>query len=191
MVVESLMFRSLLSRPGCSAALALSFVTAPALAQSLKPGLWENTFTLKSSSGTLEKGMAEMQAQMAKLPPEQRKMMEQMLAQQGVGMGPKGNSIKFCMTPEEAAKMEVPAAEGDCKQTVTKRSASVMAVSFSCTGNPPSSGQGEFTFQSSTAYSGKSVVNTVVDGKPERMDMDTKGKWLSSDCGAIKPVKRP
>ena len=40
------------------------------------------------------------------------------------------------------------------------------------------------------SYSSKSVMNTTVEGKPERMTMDQTGKWLSADCGALKPVKR-
>ncbi len=161
-----------------------------AQAQSIKPGLWEHGFTIKSASGQMEGAMAEMQKQMAAMPPEQRKMMEQMMAQQGVGMGSKGQSVKICITPEEAARQEVPAAEGNCTQKVTQRSASTIKVSFSCADQPPSSGEGEITFLSPTAYNGKMVVRTTVEGKPERMDMTTTGKWLSASCGAIKPVKR-
>lgn len=172
------------------AAAAIVLFNAPAGAQALKPGLWENSFTMKSTSGGMEKAMAEMQAQMAKMPPEQRKMMEQMMAKQGVGMGPKGNTVKFCMTPEDAARQELPAADGNCKQKITRRSGNTLAMSFTCTGNPPSTGEGEYTVVSDTAYSGKSVVNTTVNGKPERMDMTVAGKWLAADCGAIKPIKR-
>lgn len=179
--------------PACKpivAAAALVLLSAAAAAQTLKPGLWENTFTMKSTSGGMEKAMAEMQAQMAKMPPEQRKMMEQMMAKQGVGMGPKGNTVKFCMTPEDAARQELPAAEGKCQQKITRRSGNTLAMSFTCAGNPPSSGEGEYTVVSDTAYSGKSVVNTTANGKPERMDMTVNGKWLAADCGAIKPIKR-
>ena len=159
-------------------------------AQSIKPGLWEHAFTIKSASGQMEGAMAEMQKQMAALPPDQRKMMEQMMAQQGVGMGPKGQSVKICITPEEAARQEVPAAEGNCTQKVTQRSGNTIKVSFSCADKPPSSGEAEITFQGATAYTSKAVVRTTVDGKPERMDMTSNGKWLSADCGAVKPVKR-
>lgn len=159
-------------------------------AQSIKPGLWEHAFTIKSASGQMEGAMAEMQKQMAALPPDQRKMMEQMMAQQGVGMGPKGQSVKICITPEEAARQEVPAAEGNCTQKVTQRSGNTIKVSFSCGAPHPSSGEGEISFQSPSAYTGKTTVTTTVQGKPERMDMTTTGKWLSADCGAVKPVKR-
>jgi hypothetical protein len=59
-----------------------------------------------------------------------------------------------------------------------------------CGGQPPTSGEGEVTFSSPTAYTSKSIVNTSVEGKPERMTMDQSGKWLAADCGAVKPIKR-
>jgi hypothetical protein len=31
------------------------------------------------------------------------------------------------------------------------------------------------------------LVNTVRNGQPERMEMQTKMRWLAADCGDIKP----
>jgi hypothetical protein len=150
-------------------------------AQSMKPGLWEHSFTMKSQSGKMEQGMVELQKQIAAMPPEKRKQMEQMMAQSGVAMGAKVNVVKVCVTPEDAARMDMPKFNDQCKQEVVK---------FTCTGQPPTSGEGEVTFSSPTAYTSKSIVNTSVEGKPERMTMDQSGKWLAADCGAIKPIKR-
>jgi hypothetical protein len=163
---------------------------ALAQAQKMRPGLWEHSFTMKSQSGQMEKAMSEMQQQLASMPPDQRKMMEQMMAQQGRGMGAKGSSIQMCITKEQAERDEVPQQEGGCSQQVMQRTANTIKVKFSCTGNPPTSGESEVTFASPTAYTGKSVVNTTVEGKPERMTMDQSGKWLSADCGSIKPMRR-
>ena len=171
-------------------AASLALTTLGASAQSMKPGLWEHSFTMKSQSGQMEKGMADMQKQMASMPPEQRKMMEQMMAKNGVGMGAKANTVKVCISPEQAARMDIPQQDGHCKQDITQRSGSTMKFKFSCAGQPPTSGEGEITFSSPTSYSSKSVVNTAVEGKPERMTMDQTGKWLAADCGALKPVKR-
>ena len=63
-------------------------------------------------------------------------------------------------------------------------------MSFTCT-NPPSSGEGTVTFVSPEAYTMKMTVQTVVQGKAEKMNMDGSGKWLSADCGAIKPMAMP
>ena len=177
--------------------LRLALVAAPlalaalgASAQSMNPGLWEHSFTLKSQSGQMEKGMAEMQKQMASMPPEQRKMMEQMMAKNGVDIGAKAQTVKVCISPEQAARMDVPQPDGHCKQDITQRSGSTVKFKFSCASQPPTSGEGEVTFSSPTSYTSKSVVNTAIEGKPERMTMDQTGKWLAADCGALKPAKR-
>ncbi len=172
------------------AVIACFSCSAPALAQTkMRPGLWEHSFTMKSQSGQMEKAMSEMQQQLASMPPEQRKKMEQMMAQQGMSMGAGGRSVKMCITKEQAERDELPQQEGRCSQQVVQRTATTMKVKFSCTGNPPTSGESEVTFASPTAYTGKSTVNTTVQGKPERMNMEQSGKWLSADCGSIKPMR--
>lgn len=156
----------------------------------LRPGLWEHTFTMKTQSGEMEQAMSQMQKELASMPPEQRKMVEQMMAAQGVGIGPKGNTIKVCITKEDAERDYVPQKDGDCRQQVVKRTGNTMKFKFDCSGDPPSSGESEVTFLNPKAYTGKTTVNTKVDGKPERMDMTQAGKWLSDDCGNVKPPLR-
>ena len=174
------------------AAAPLSLACLAASAQTVQPGLWEHNMKMKTQSGKMEGALAQMQQQLAKMPPELHKMMEQMLAQQGVGLGAKGQSIKVCITPEMAAKQELPQQDGDCKQEILQRSASSMKFKFSCKpedGNPPTTGEGEVTFISPKAYTSKAVINTTMEGKPERMNMDMAGNWLSASCGNIKPIK--
>lgn len=171
------------------AAAALAAGTAFAQSQ-MKPGLWEVTHKTQTSSGQMEQQMAQMQQQMANMPPEQRKMVEQMMAQRGVKLGPAGGgmSIKMCVTREMAERNEMPAQDrGDCKQNV-QRSGNVVKTSFTCS-NPPSSGDGQFTFSSPEAYSMKMRVTTQVQGRPEAMNLEGSGKWLAADCGDIKPVR--
>lgn len=52
------------------------------------------------------------------------------------------------------------------------------------------SGEGEVVLLNPKAYTGKATINTEVEGKPERMDISQAGKWLSDDCGNIKPSRR-
>jgi len=171
-------------------AAALAAFAGAAGAQSLKPGLWEINQKMDMGGGQ-DPRMAQMQQQMANMPPEQRKMMEQMMAKQGVKMGPGGPgggmAVQMCMTKEMAERHEVPAQRGDCKTTQQSRSGNTMKMAFSCT-NPPSSGEGEVTFTSPESYSMKMTVNTQRQGKPETMKMDASGKWLKSDCGDVKPM---
>lgn len=172
---------------------AAAFSFSASAQQQLKPGLWEVTSNMKSGSGQMEKGQAQMQQQMASMPPEQRKMMEKAMAEHGVKMGASGMngmSAKTCMTKEMVERNEIPAQKGDCKTTKQERSGNTIKMAFTCT-NPPSSGEGQFTIQSSEAYSMKMAMKTNMDGKPETINMDASGKWLSSDCGSIKPPRMP
>ena len=163
----------------------------PAGAQALKPGLWEVTNKMQSGSGQMEDAMAQMQKHMASMPPEQRKMIEEQMAKSGVKMGAAGPaggmSIQICMTREMAEKYEVPAQQGDCKTTSQGRTGNTMKMAFACS-NPPSSGEGQVTFSSPEAYATKMAINTQVHGKSEKVNMEGSGKWLSADCGSVKPL---
>ncbi len=175
-----------------TAVLLLACLSASAWSQKLAPGLWEQSMTMKSASGQIEQQMSQMQREMAKLPPDQRKMMEQMMGSRGVGMGAgpgQPTTVRVCVTPEQAARDELPQHDGRCKQTTLERSGNKLRFRFACSGEPPTSGEGEYTFESSKAHSGNVVINTAVQGRPERMEMQTRGRWLAADCGAIKPLK--
>lgn len=166
---------------------------AAAGAQTLKPGLWQITQNTQGS-GQLAQAMTDMGKQMAAMPPEQRKMMQEMLAKQGVQMGPAGAgggmSVKVCMTKEMVERNAVPSQQGDCKTTQQSRSGNTMKVAFACT-NPPSRGEGEVTMAGPEAYGSKMSVTTTVDGKPQKMDIHSTGKWLGADCGAVEPMAVP
>ena len=163
----------------------------PAGAQSLKPGLWEVTNKMQGGSAQMQDAMDEMQKQMASMPPEQYKMMEQQMAKSGVKMGvagPAGGmSVKICMTKEMVEKNEVPAQQGDCKTTAQTRAGNTMKMAFACT-NPPSSGDGQVTFNGSEGYTSQMTISTQVSGKTEKVNMEGSGKWLGADCGDIKPL---
>lgn len=171
---------------------ALLLVAATAFAQSTRPGLWEIQQRI-GGNPQIDQAMAEMQKQMAGMSPAQRKQMEAMLGQQGITMpGPAaggGMSLKVCITPEMAARQDMPSQnEGDCTSTTTSRSASTLKVRIVCK-NPPSTGEGTYTFKGDTAYTMKMVMSTTRQGRPETMTLDGQGRWLSSDCGSVKPVR--
>ncbi|MBY0265494.1 MAG: DUF3617 domain-containing protein [Burkholderiales bacterium] len=189
------MFKPLAIALTCSAIpLALACAAPPAAAQNMKPGLWEITSKMGGEQGAkMAAAQSEMQKQLAAMPPEQRKMMEKMMAQQGVSMAPGaapggGMATRICISKEMAARNEAPAQPGDCKQETLSRSGNTTKFKFSCS-NPPSSGEGEVSFSGSEAYSSKIKTTTQHKGKTETMNMESQGKWLSGDCGNLKPVK--
>lgn len=179
------------------AALALPLLAAAstAVAQTprMKPGLWEMRSQMQGGSGAMSaqmaQQMAEAQRQLQALPPEQRRQMEEMMKAQGLGglsVGPQGTSLRICVTPEQAARDELPQAEPGCTQEVQRRG-KVWHYRFSCQGNPPMSGEGEYTLTSATAASGQMRLRSVVDGQPQTMNVATTSTWLGADCGAVKP----
>ncbi|MCJ0764646.1 DUF3617 domain-containing protein [Variovorax terrae] len=175
---------------------AAMLATAPfaAWGQNIKPGLWEITSKMQSASGQLEQSMAQMQKQLASMPPEQRKMMEDMLAKQGLKQDPaSGITAKSCVTPEMAARGAMPIQQhGECTNTLSPRVGNTVKVAFTCATRPPSSGEGEITFASNEAYSMKMRMNTTTpQGKPETVTLDGTGKWLGADCGNVKPTAAP
>jgi hypothetical protein len=176
------------------AAAVLAACSLGASAQSMKPGLWEISNKM-GGSPEMDQAMAQMQAQMASMPPEQRKMMQDMLAKQGVGMGAgagagAGMTAKVCMSKEMVERKEFPQQHGDCKQTASPMVGNTMKFSYVCT-QPPSSGEGQVTFVGSEAYTMHMDITSSPRGKPQKMTMDTNGKFVSADCGAIKPIAMP
>jgi hypothetical protein len=172
----------------CSSLLLMS--ATGVFAQSTKPGLWEIQ-TRMGGNPQMDQARAQMQQQIASMPAAERKMMENMMAQQGlnIGVGKDGGvSVKVCITPEMAARQELPTqTEGDCKTQLGARTGNTMKMSFTCT-NPPSSGEGTYTFRGDTGYDMVMRVKTVNEGKPMNATMDGTGRWLSADCGKVRPV---
>jgi len=164
-------------------------------AQTVKPGLWEITNQMQGTPGSkADAAMAQMQKQMASMSPEQRKMVEDMMAKKGLQMGTTaggGMAVKICLTPEMAARNEVaPAQQGSCTHTPSPRSGNTQKFSFSCT-SPPSHGEGQVTYTSPEAYAMQMTTTTTRKGKEETMHMQGQGKWLGSDCGSVKPLGQP
>lgn len=180
-------------KPQCIVAVAmLSAASFCASAQTMKPGLWEIN-TKMQADGKMGQDIAKAQQRMANMPPEQRKMMQDMMAKQGVAIGNDGPGTigtKVCMTKEMVERNEIPSQKDGCKQTASPRSGKTMRISFTCA-SPPSSGEGQITFVSPEAYTMNMTMNTMAEGKPQRANMDGAGKWLSADCGALKPRVMP
>lgn len=176
--------------------LVLALLTGAALpvaaqAQKLNPGLWEMQTSMKSGDGRMQESMARMQKELANLPPEQRKMMQDMMAKQGVGIDPaKGlQAMRLCLSKEQAERDEWPTdPNGSCKYERVQRSGATTRFAFSCS-NPKASGEGEATVHSAKSYSSRmSSQLTDKDGKVVRTDMQQQARWLGADCGTVKPM---
>lgn len=142
-----------------------------------RPGLWEFTSQLQED-GQAMPNMPQMLAQLQSLPAEQRQMMEQMFAQQGVRLG--GNGVQLCLSEERLKNLEISlqAPDSECRHEVTERSAELWKFRIQC---PNGEGEGEARFHGDTAFT--TTVNGVYDGKPS--SMTSQAKWLGADCGDL------
>ena len=161
-------------------------------AQTTQPGLWEVTQKM-GGNPEIDKAMAEMQNELAGMPPAQRKQMEAMMGGQGMGMpgaAGGGTVIKTCISKDMADRAQMPTQQGDCTSTVLEKTRTTMKMKFAGT-SPPSSGEGQFTFLSDKAYTMKMKITGLAQGKPQTTTLEGSGKWLGVDCGSVKPMVLP
>lgn len=159
----------------------------------IKPGLWVVDMRLPGqANGNAMAGYVEqMKAQMASMPPEQRKKIASALAQletHGTEFTDDGLRTKQCITKENLADFNFLSKRGmeSCTQ---KRSPAPggMKVSMQCT-RPQMNIDASLKYQSDKAYTFESIATLPgPDGKPMTQKTSGSGKWLSGDCGQVKP----
>lgn len=169
------------------AAFLLSAAMMPALLHAqdfhVKPGLWEHSIDLKSESGRLEAALELARTQMALLPPAQRQMIEDTLAQQGVRADFVNQTFQNCITEEEAASGEFSFAEdGGCEQTSVQAEGSTTHIRFVC-----AQGEGELTLTNGTTYTGTSSMTLDMGGVMENATATHSGRWVGESCAALQP----
>ena len=165
-------------------ALVLGLSAPGVQAQMLQPGLWEMTTSNMQVDGKPLPDMQVMLGQLKMLPPEQRAMMEGVLANQGITVG--GNGIRSCLTPEQVRTNDIPLqdAKSGCTQKITERNGNVWKFQFSC---PKAQGAGQAQFLSDREF--LTTVNGTFNasGAAQKGSMNTRAVWLGNDCGTVKP----
>lgn len=169
------------------AAFLLSAVLMPALVHAqafhVKPGLWEHSIDLKSESGRLEAALELARTQLALLPPAQRQMIEETLAQQGVRADFVNQTFQNCITEEEAASGEFSFAEdGGCEQTSVQTEGNTTHIRFVC-----AQGEGELTLTNGSTYTGTSSMTLDMGGVIEKATATHSGRWVGESCAALQP----
>lgn len=160
----------------CAMLLGLCLLPGLAAAEP-RAGLWEFTSQMQQD-GQAMPDMQQMLEQLQSLPPGQRQMMEQMLAQQGVKLG--GSGVQLCLSAERLKSGDIPLQDPNsgCSHEVTERSAELWKFRFKC---PDGEGEGETRFQGDSAFT--TSVKGVYDGKPS--SMQSQARWLGEDCGEL------
>ncbi|NYT65982.1 DUF3617 domain-containing protein [Alcaligenaceae bacterium] len=173
-------------------AVMMCFHAGQAAAQTLEkrtPGLWELRMDMGSAISAAMNSMAGM---MDKLPPAQRKQMEEMMKSSGATLS-QPDVIRQCLTPEMAAREFEPYTDDPDMSCTTKSkviSSSSAHVTFSCS-SPEGKlvGEGDIWDASAKSYKSKMTMEGSMSGMPIKMDISHEGKWLGSDCQGVKPIK--
>lgn len=166
-------------------AVAAASVAAVALAAppEVKPGLWERTVTRR-----VEGAPVAPVADPSKLTPEQRARVEQMTAARGATV-PTTSVVRYCVTPDAARQWDSFAREDavdtKCERTVQDESAHALSASLAC-------GTRQKATVAFTALDPGRVRGTITwvrqdEGGARTTTVDVDNRWLSPDCGAVKP----
>lgn len=158
----------------------------------MKPGLWETrmirmTVDGKDMLSQMNAAQEQMRQSLAKMPPEQRKKMEAMMSGQGGDM----TTQRICISPEMAARDgAVAPPRAECSPPKIARSGNRSSFEMTC----KQEGGGQVVSKGETQLSGDQMnskmeaVTTEPGGARRVTQTETQMKFLSSDCGKVKPV---
>jgi len=155
-------------------------------APDILPGLWENKIEMSSKSGKIEQAMAQAQQMLASMPPEQRKMMEDMMAKQGVNMDFANRIVQTCITQERINKFDLSETEEGCEQTFEEKNKNHYSLTLECP-QKNMSGRGDFVINNNKSYASTIVLDVNMNGQADTMTLKQQGTWLATDCGNITP----
>jgi hypothetical protein len=165
-------------------AVAIASFSARAQVAPVKPGLWEVHID-RTVDGQKPPDLSD---RLKNAPPERRAQMEAMMKERGIAQS--GNAMKVCQTKEMLDRSRFVNPNPDCKTTFGQRTSKVWKSHTACAQMHLES-DAEVTFTSSEGYTMKYSSVSEIGGKPRKSQTVVTGKWLSADCGDIKPMSPP
>ena len=153
----------------------------------VKPGLWEVTMTSLDANG--KEVPSPQQAMMARMTPEARARLAEAMKARGSVMPDENGAMKSCLTKEafQSNEWQQMASDAGCSTTYSSTTASTWKWHTSCTALKTES-DGESVFSGGEGYRTKATTTATVNGSPRTTTRITQGKWLGTDCGAVKPI---
>jgi hypothetical protein len=175
------------------AGVALLWAAACA-AQNLKPldvklGLWETTASTETAGMPKMQGTPSIPADvLAKMPPDQRARMEAMLKARAGG-GPMVTTTKVCMTKDSLTNgAAFSRANRSCTTKVITSTPNNQQIHMDCDqGGGKVSGDLNVDRVDSEHIKGSMTMKSAGGPAPVNMKMSFETKWLSPDCGDVKP----
>lgn len=175
------MFKKSITSAAIACCLAASSAAASDFDLDIKPGLWEHSFSMQSESGAMESAIEEALRQLQNLPEGQRRMVENMMKDQGINLDLAGSTVQVCITEEDIKRGSLPQ-QDNCEQSIEQQTDDTLHFSFQCDGDAPYSGSGTMTLVNREHYIGSAEFNTEMAGRQEQIQMTQEGHWLQDDC---------
>lgn len=150
----------------------------------MKTGLWK--VEVKVNNGGKEVNLqSEMQKALAKMPPERKKQMMEMMAKMNTGAGMSENGdLQVCynekMLGNEASMLQQNK-DKKCDTKIKEKSSKKFVAEFNCTDG--TKGTATWNVTSQTSYSG----NVKAEKAGKITEINHQGQFVSKDCGKIKP----
>jgi hypothetical protein len=154
-------------------------------APKIKPGLWQVHMEQERNGQKVPSASEKMKDHMKNLPPEQRKQFEEMMKQRGIDPNAT-DTVKLCYSQKMVDRGAWTGQSG-CKTDVTNHSATSWKWHSACS-DLGYEGQGEATFSDADNFTVKSSGVSTAGGKTIQVNSTRTGKWLSADCGGVKPM---
>ena len=159
--------------------------TAFAQSSSLKAGLWEmkplqQIMDGRDMTAQMAAAQAQMQQQMASMPPAQRAQMEAMMRNQG---------SRICVSPAMAAKGKpLVDREGRCEPATVNHSGDTTTFEFNCTtAEGTRVGKGESIVSGDTVTTRMDMTTTDAKGR-HTMQSEIQMRYLGPDCQGVRPA---
>jgi len=153
----------------------------------VKPGLWEMRTSMLDANG--KEMTPPEQAALANMPPEARARIEEMMKGRGLSLPDANGAMKVCVTKEmfESGRWQQMASEAGCTTNFSTQTSSTWKWHSSCP-SLNSESDGETVFSSAESYRTTLKKTVTVKDKPTTSTRIVSSKWLSADCGDVKPI---
>ena len=103
-----------------------------------------------------------------------------------LGLGDAPSSVRVCITPEQAARAASPDNDGRCARTNLVRSGNTTTFDIAC---KSMTGHGTMTRISDNEYSSNATTEMTHGSQVTHMQTQSTSKFISSDCGDVKPIQ--
>lgn len=152
-----------------------------------KLGLWESTVSMGNAGMASAPAAPQIPAAaLAKMPPEQREKIEAMMKSRAGGGG---FTTKVCMTRESLQAGAYAQHDKSCTTKVISSTSSKQVMHVECIREEVKS-SGDMTVELVDAQhiKGTMVMKSTAGGQTHDMKMSFENKWVSADCGSVKPA---